>query len=96
MNQILCTVPPSRSSTNHVETDPFDNDDEVDYILADEGDDVELNCPVTGYPIPRITWLQLKYAGEYVDEILPITDTKLVINFCWKIWWRKNVISKAN
>lgn len=70
-------VPPSRSATNIAEADPF-SDDTANHIQADEGAAVELDCPVTGYPIPRITWVKLKYAGHYVDEILSNNSTKLV------------------
>lgn len=69
---------------NNVEEDPFD-DDTAEHILADEEDNVELDCPVTGNPVPHITWLKLKYAGHYVDEVLPNNSTKLVIKFFVKI-----------
>ncbi|XP_037039189.1 hemicentin-1-like isoform X2 [Bradysia coprophila] len=75
--QIL--VPPSMSSTNSAEVDPF-SDDTANHIQANEGDMVQLNCPVTGYPIPQITWIKLKYAGHYVDEIQPNNSTKLIIS----------------
>lgn len=75
----LTLVPPLRHSGNKiVDVDPF-NDDTPEYIVANEGDNVELKCPVVGYPVPRITWIQLKYAGQYVDEILPNNNTTLVI-----------------
>lgn len=61
-----------------MEEDPF-NDDTSDHITANEGENVELSCPVTGYPVPEITWLKLHYIGQYTEEILPNNKTTLVI-----------------
>lgn len=58
--------------------DPF-NDDTTDHIIANEGDNVELNCPVVGYPVPQITWSKLNYVGQYVDDIIPHNKNALVI-----------------
>lgn len=44
-------------------------DDLTQDIIVKQGDNLQLHCPVTGNPTPKIRWLRLRYdSGAYTEE----------------------------
>lgn len=69
-------VPPTLHSNNSVVggvvvTKNTNNvaDDLTQDIIVKQGDNLQLHCPVTGNPTPKIRWLRLRYVdGAYMEE----------------------------
>ena len=70
------------NSNNNNNNNNKDQDDDLSKtITVEQGASVQLHCPVSGYPLPRITWLQLLYnveTNDFNELVLPENKTKLV------------------